>query len=250
MFVAKRGILTFRGIQPRLFSTSNYLSTTHIVKVEAPLGIGSGTIARALAKKVEYQYIPVLEILKAIVFKATNKAPSYKHMMQPEKILNFIRDTEIECIYDPKLDYKIFVDRDDITAATLGLKPLAAITKRLQETPSVQKALLDRVARVICEHEAQGVVFSTYMTRLQTPCDVSIFLQADLETRMKLEMRRAKAKNLNIDLEKLRNGLIHHDKISKTFSTLDENTQILDISNMKLAHIVRKCEDIIKKSRS
>ncbi|ORY01216.1 hypothetical protein K493DRAFT_312504 [Basidiobolus meristosporus CBS 931.73] len=203
----------------RSFSTTALNNTPHLVQVESSIKGGSFLVSRRLAERLQYQYTPYYDFLKAVVFKGFKQ-----EIVNRRELPNDFREFH---------SFDIEIEGENVTGAALSHRELNKVAKSLLQQRQIEKAVTDRFYEIVKQSTAGGVVFPG-ANNLHKMVDFKFFLEEDIRSRARREFNRIKWRDS-------RKNVLKMDDLVQQIRKAEMN---LDLRNMKKNAIIVKADDI------
>lgn len=214
-----------------------------IIAIDGKAGTGKSTVARKLAKKLNYTYIDTGAMYRAVAYYC------FKNNVEiTEENLN----KEIENI-DIILKYvdgeqRLFLNDEDITKY-LRIKEVndrasevAVINKVREKLVKLQRKMAENGNVVMDGRDIGTVVFPN--------AEVKIFTETDIEERVRRRIKEYADKGVVMTAKELRENMLKRDKIDseRKISPLKkaEDAVVIDTTNLSKEEVVEKIIEIIK----
>jgi cytidylate kinase len=216
-----------------------------VVAIDGPAGAGKSTVARMLARRLNYIYIDTGAMYRAITFEAItaglNPADRIAIGCLAQKIHIELKSTEGKTI--------VLVDGKDVTEE-IRTPEVSHLVPKIAQNPEVRQAML-----VLQQNMASqgGVVMDgrDIGTNVLPQAEVKIFLTASIEERAERRFLELKAKGFTVDLEALKTEIIQRDKqdSERPIAPLVQarDAILVDTTSLAIAEVVTKlltiCEE-------
>lgn len=218
-----------------------------IITIDGPAGAGKSTVAKNLAKRLNFTYIDTGAMYRALALKLMKLGinPDNK-----ENVLETLKNTNIGLI-PTKNGNKVLLDNEDVSD-NIRTEEVGKITSKIAVYPEVRKILVqlqrklgEKYGNVVIEGRDTGTV-------IFPNAEVKLFLTASLEERAKRRKKQLEEKGLNIDLEEIIKAIEDRDKrdISRKDTPLkpSKDAIIIDTSNLSLEQVIDKIMNILNKN--
>lgn len=178
-----------------------------IIAIDGPAGAGKSTVARRVARKLDYAYIDTGAIYRAVAWAAQEKNISATDAASLAALTRnlSIRLTNIDG------QQRVVVDGRDVTEAIRAPRVSQAVPL-VAAIPAVRAALLDLQRQMAA---AGGVVMDgrDIGTCVLPEADVKIFLTASIDERARRRCRELQTKGFATELEQLKQEIARRDKL-------------------------------------
>jgi cytidylate kinase len=218
----------------------------NIITIDGPAGSGKSTVAKILARELNYRYIDTGAMYRALTLLAFQNNIDYNDQ---EAILDVARKTDLELesnIVNEKEYTKVKLNgknvTDEIRSREVGsavsiVSKLSGIRKYLVK---FQRKLIKNGSSVLEGRDTGSVVCPEAILK--------IYLTANLEERIKRRDLQNKEKGQFQEKIIIRNEIITRDKIdsSRKYSplTVPENGIVIDTSNLSVMEVVKKIKKL------
>jgi len=215
-----------------------------IIAIDGPVGSGKGTLATALAKKLNALYIYTGGMYRALALKCLRNNIDLENEGEVLKVLD---DTEIK-LGPTEYVTRVFLDGEDVSSEIFFLKvgqtvPIVAAHKE------VRKEMVDRQKKLI-EEGTVIIEGRDIATDVSPNADIKIYLTADLETRAKRRQAQYQKKGINMSLEQIVKEVEERDNrdIQRDASplTVVKDAIIVDTTNDTIEQTVEKVEEKLR----
>ncbi|MGE0104038.1 MAG: (d)CMP kinase [Blastocatellales bacterium] len=182
-----------------------------IIAIDGPAGAGKSTVARKLARQLDYTFINTGAMYRAVAWKA---ATSGIPLDDAEKIGQMAGESRIELI-GPVDSTRVLIDGEDITERIVSPEVSRAASV-VSAIPAVRRALVAIQQRI---GSAGGVVMEgrDIGTCVFPHADVKIYLDATSEARSRRRFDEDTARGIAVDsIEKMRDDIEERDRRDKT----------------------------------
>lgn len=176
-----------------------------VIAIDGPSGVGKSTIARLLAKRLGYRYIDTGAMYRALALWARQKGVSLE---DPQELARLGKDLDI--VYtETAAGLRILSDGKDVTEELRkpGVGEDASLISRF---PEVRRVLVEKQRRL---GEQGGVVMEgrDIGSVVFPDADLKIFLDAELEERVRRRVLQWKAKGIEVPGQRLKNEIQDRD---------------------------------------
>ncbi len=173
-----------------------------VVAIDGPAGSGKTTVAKLLAKKLNFFYLDTGATYRTLTLKVLREGVNLEDKERIEKLAQGLK-MKIE-------EEKVYLDGEDVSHQIRT--PLINKTISLIAClPGVRKVMVDTQRRIVGDKDA--VVEGRDITTVVFPfAEVKFYLTADFEERVKRRYRELKDKGINLDLEEVKEEMRNRDE--------------------------------------
>lgn len=176
------------------------------IAIDGPAAAGKSTIAKIVAKTLNYIYVDTGAMYRAITYKALNEKIS---LMDEQALYHLLMETEIE-LKPSENGQLVFLDGQDVTAEI----------RNNEVTSSVSEVAKHRLIREEMVHRQQlfakngGVVMDgrDIGTHVLPNAEIKIFMIASVDERAERRHQENLQKGFPSDLEQLKEEIAFRDK--------------------------------------
>ncbi|MAS29554.1 MAG: cytidylate kinase [Flavobacteriaceae bacterium] len=222
-----------RNIIPWFFQS--YREMVPIVTIDGPSGSGKGTIAKALALKLNWNYLDSGLLYRCFAF------------LHSENIENISESfSRIEHKYDAKSENILF-DGNDITSAIRG-KELTILSSQLSQKSEVREQLMQiqKQFRKLPGLVAEGRDMSS---KLFPDSKVKIFLTADLSERVNRRANQLRNDGQKVNISELKNEIELRDgrDLGREHSPLvkTDDSILIDNTSKSVTETIEFIEELV-----
>ena len=214
------------------------------VAIDGPAGAGKSTIAKLVAKKLNFLYIDTGAMYRAVTYKALKLNID----LDDESQYDFLDDTSIVLTSDDR----VLIDGEDVTTiirdqeVTQNVSRVAALGRVREKLVNMQREMA-KANNVIMDGRDIG-------TNVLKDADVKIFLTASVEERAKrryleLQQRNGETAIDEAALERIKADIIRRDQIDSSrelnpLKKADDAVEI-DTSNKTIDEVVDEITSLI-----
>jgi cytidylate kinase len=173
----------------------------NVITIDGPSGSGKGTIAKLLAKKLDYSYLDTGALYRAVAWKAKQE----KINIDNEDALNSILGT-IKIAFQ---DESVIVDGQDISS-DIRTGEIGELSSRVSAKPAVRAALFN-IQREMCIQGRIVIEGRDTGTTIFPESENKFYLDAGVEERARRRFQELKIKDPTITMEKTVNDIKKRD---------------------------------------
>ena len=168
-----------------------------IIAIDGPAGSGKSTVAKFIAKRLNYRYIDTGSMYRAVAWSAEKKDID---LSDENAVGQWVTQLKIEFVADPA-GQQVKVNGENATGLLKnevvgrGAAKVAA-QKRVREILVAKQQEIGRSGNVVMDGRDIG-------TQVFPNAELKFFMDADAEERGKRRYLELKEKNLNVDLENI-----------------------------------------------
>jgi cytidylate kinase len=203
-----------------------------VIAIDGWSSCGKSTMARQLAKKLNYIFIDSGAMYRAITLYFLRNQVDINNELAIENALGSI---QLEFKLNPStLNNEIWMNEENVDALIRDIK----VAERVSETATLAKVRDFAVAQQRLIGQDKGIVMDgrDIGSVVFPTAELKIFMTADPEIRVQRRLKELQAKDPDITMEEVRNNLASRDHIDSTraISPLrkPEDALVLDNSNL------------------
>ena len=176
------------------------------VAIDGPAGAGKSTIAKKIAKELNFIYVDTGALYRAIAFFSLKNSANTKIEDEISLLLPKI-NLEIKFINN---EQRVFLNDEDVSDL-IRTPEISMSASNVSAHPSVRKFLLDLQKKIASENNIimDGRDIGTVILR---NADLKIFLTADAKERAKRRYDELTAKSMQVDFEIILKEIIERDE--------------------------------------
>ena len=176
------------------------------IAIDGPASSGKGTVARLVAKRLDYAYIDTGAMFRSVALLALERDVSWAN--EP-KLGNMVGEMEFDFSWNGET-LQVTVNGQDVTQA-IRREEIGRGASHVGTHPEVRRALLERQRAL---SRAGGVVMDgrDIGTVVLPGADIKVFLDADVDERANRRHRELVSKGTPADLETVRADVIERDR--------------------------------------
>jgi len=208
------------------------------VVLDGPAGVGKSTVAKALARKLEYEYIDTGAMYRAVtLFALENDIPI--ELANQQRLLELVQTDSFNFIFDQELLRVFYGDREITSeirshAVTQNVSHVAALPTIRVGLRNIQRQMADN-ANVVMEGRDIG-------TAVLPQAQYKFFLTASVSTRAKRRHQELKGKGKEVQLGAIQAEIQVRDQLdsSREHSPLRkaEDAIEIDTTDLNIAQVL------------
>ncbi|MTV47435.1 (d)CMP kinase [Heliobacillus mobilis] len=216
------------------------------VAIDGPAGAGKSTVAREVARRLDYLYIDTGAMYRALTWLALQKDID----LNDESALSLLAEaTDIRLL--PTLEgLKVLINGQDVTDAIR----LPEVSRHVSQVAAVAGVRVPMVRLQQRLAEECGVVMDgrDICSYVLPRAEVKIFLTASIEERARRRYLEMSAKGVDITLEQLQADIAQRDKEDECRDVAPlvkaEDAQLLDTTGMDREAVVQQVLQMVHKA--
>ena len=212
-----------------------------IVAIDGPSGSGKGTIAKLLAKKLNYTYIDTGAMYRCVALVSLRE--NLKET-EEEKIVDLLKNMNIRLTNDGE----VFLNGEDVSnnirsmEVTHRVSKISSIIPLREEMREKQRALAKDVNVVMEGRDITTEVFPN--------ADVKIYLDASVEERARRRQLQNEEKGIKSTLEEVKSAIEErdYDDTHRPVGSLTrtEDQVYIDATNLSIEEVLDKILEVIE----
>ena len=216
-----------------------------VIAIDGPAGAGKSTIAKKIAKKLDYKYLDTGAMYRAVTWYVlkTNTDISNK-----DKITNITQNININFEKDINSKTHIYVNNKDITEE-IRTTEIDNNVSNIAQIEGVRKELV-KMQKNIAKDGKIVMDGRDIASRVLPNADLKIYLTASLEERAKRRFDDIKDKNSTSSFKKVKKEIKRRDEIDKNREhsplTKTDDAILIDSSNLSIEEVIDKIMSLIK----
>ncbi|ADO76936.1 (d)CMP kinase [Halanaerobium praevalens] len=213
----------------------------NVIAIDGPGGAGKSTIAKLLAKKINYLHLDTGAMYRAVTWAALKKNIDFK---DEEKIIKIAEKSKI--IFDQQGN--IFLNGKNISQEIRNNK-VNQYVSQVAAIKGVRDLLVEKQQDIAKKNKV--VMDGRDITTVVLPkAEYKFYLTASLAERAKRRYQQEKVKNKNADLKQIKASIARRDKLDKEreHSPLKkaEDARLIDTTNLSIEQVMSKMIEIIE----
>ncbi len=230
------------------------MRTSFQIAIDGPVAAGKSTVARELAKKLNFVYVDTGAMYRAITLLVLEKGVAINN---ESAIVDLLKKTKID-VRSPRgeeVDGRlstVLLNGKDVSWEIREPRVGAEVAK-VASLPKVREVLVEKQRKIAAERKV--VMEGRDITYVVLPqADLKIFLTAREEVRIERYFLKMKASNPDLTKEQARELLLQRDKLDKTRKTsplkIVEGAWVLDTSDLSIPEVVDKIVEKVKEKEN
>ncbi len=185
-----------------------------IIAIDGYSSSGKSTLAKALAKELNYKYIDTGAMYRAVTLHALRKKwiRSSDNKIDKNELINGLNDIEIQFIRKDSTQHTI-LNGEDVEkeirnlAVSNAVSYISQIKEVREKMVKIQQKIGKNKGIVMDGRDIGTVVFPD--------AEIKIFMTADVESRAKRRFEELKARGIPVDKEEISKNIKERDKIDE-----------------------------------
>jgi len=212
----------------------------NVITIDGPSGSGKGTIAKLLAKKLDYSYLDTGALYRAVAWKAKEEQVDIDN----EDALNNIL-IKIKIAFE---DQRVMVHGQDISSE-IRTAEIGELSSRVSAKPAVRSSLFN-IQRDICLQGRVVIEGRDTGTTIFPESENKFYLDADVKERARRRFEELKIKDPGITMEKTINDIKNRDfrdstRESSPLTKTDDMVHV-DSTGMTIDEVVSFIQENLK----
>ena len=202
-----------------------------IITIDGPAGAGKGTLAKALARRLNWTYLDTGALYRALAVAAADKGIPADDR---EKVERLAEEVTLDARPSPE-GTRVFIDAQEVTDK-IRTPEISQAASTISQWPLVRKALLGAQQKIGAK--GQAVVEGRDMGTVVFPgAALKIFLSADLEVRASRRWAEVILVDKNVTLEEVKIKMAARDSADqkRSLSPLKAADEAVIIDNSQLS---------------
>ncbi len=215
-----------------------------IIAIDGPAGAGKSTVARLVAKSLNFLYIDTGAMYRALTLKALEQGVDIK---DPRKVTELASHTEISLFNDPQAPLKVLLDGRDVTLdirqprITQFVSEVAQIKEVRQIMVELQRKLGSQGNAVLDGRDIGTVVFPNAQKKF--------YIDADFRERVKRRHKESNGLGQALTIEDVAADLANRDRIDSGRAVAPlrqaEDAIYVDTTKLNIEEVVNKVLGLI-----
>lgn len=212
-----------------------------IIAIDGPSGSGKGTIAKEIAKKLNYTYIDTGAMYRCVALKSIRDNVGED---EEEKLINILKNIDIKLTNDGKC----FLDNEDVSEEIRTMEVTSKVA-RISPIPKLREIMREKQNDYA---NKDNIVMEgrDITTDVFPNADYKFYLDASVTERANRRFKQNTEKGINTSYEDIKKSIEERDYIDKTrkvgaLRRTDDQIYI-DSSNMTIEEVINKIMEEVK----
>ncbi len=213
-----------------------------VLTIDGPSGAGKGTISRAIAKKLAWNYLDSGAIYRALAIAVLDKKIDLQNVAVVAEVA-----TKMQLVFACESELKVMLDGQDISAR-LPSEETGAAASTIAAYPEVRAVLLQKQKDF---RQAPGLVADgrDMGTVVFSDATVKVFLTASATERAKRRFKQLKEKGIDANLDQITRDIELRDRRDSERKIAPlvpaDDAIYLDSSNLSIDEVIAKVMALI-----
>ncbi len=213
-----------------------------VLTIDGPSGAGKGTVSRAVAKKLGWNYLDSGAIYRALAIAVSNQRTSLDDVIE---ITNIAK--QMQLAFECNEELTVLLDGEDISSHLISEKT-GSVASKIAALPEVRKVLLQKQRDfqqqpgLVADGRDMGTVVF-----LDAP--YKVFLSADAVTRAKRRYKQLIEKGIDANLTRIIQDIEERDQRDSERSVaplkMATDAHYIDTSEKSIAAVIAEVLDFI-----
>lgn len=183
-----------------------------IIAIDGPAASGKSTVAKAVAKRLGFEYVDTGSMYRALTWKALKEGID----VSDEKALaRLAKASRIKFLRPKNGEFRILIDSEDVTEEIRSPKVSGAVSA-VSRVPDVRQAMVEMQRGFKRKGRSLVVEGRDIGTVVFPDAELKIYLTATVEERARRRYRELVAKGFEVELEVIERDIIARDKLDTT----------------------------------
>lgn len=196
---------------------------------------GKSTLAKQLAKKLQYVYVDSGAMYRAVTFYAMQQNIISENHFDKEKLIDSLNDINLTFKYNPLIGFaEIYLNNANVENEIRSLK-VSNLVSKVAELSEVRRKLVEQQQQMGLN---KGVVMDgrDIGTVVFPNAELKLFMTASAEKRAKRRFDELTAKGDNVTYDEILNNVVYRDHLdsTRTDSPLIKTKDTIEIDNSNL----------------
>ena len=210
------------------------------IAIDGPVGSGKGTLAVALAKKLNAMHIYTGGMYRSLALACLRNKVDVKN---EEAVMNVLRNSNIELrIENDSPLTKVFLNGKDVTN-DIFFPEVSNITPIVSAYKGVREEMVKK-QRALAQNRNGVVEGRDVTTKVLPNADLKVFLTATVDERARRRFEQLRDKNVDISLEDVKKDIVNRDTADSTRDvsplTAATDALVIDTTNDTVDDTIKK----------
>ncbi len=221
-----------------------------IIAIDGPAASGKSTVAKAVAKRLGFEYVDTGSMYRALTWKALKEGID----VSDEKALaRLAKASRIAFLRPADEEFRVLIDGQDVTEEIRSPKVSGAVSA-VSKVPEVRREMVEMQRGFKREGRSLVVEGRDIGTVVFPDAELKIYLTATARERARRRYRELIGKGFEVELEVIERDIIARDKLDSTrrVSPLVKapDAVTIDTTGMSVGQVVDEIVALAEKSRN